>query len=117
LFEETVFGVLGSYTVDGRKGSEGSLGGAVTDDVGGWGERGLARRWGLDAGEREEECEVLCRDGEELGCEGEDGCAATPLSSVGLLEMLWFRWEVEVVWAWPFSLPCCDDLVLLAVVD
>lgn len=51
MFDEAEFGVLGSYTVEGRKGSEGSLGGAVTDDVGGWGERGLARRMGLDAGE------------------------------------------------------------------
>ena len=50
-----VFGELGLYTVAGSRGREGSWGGAVTDE-GGWytGERGLARRCGLDAGERVE---------------------------------------------------------------
>lgn len=51
LFAE-VFVELGSYTVDGSNGKVEGGGSAVTEREGSYtGERGLARRWGLDAGE------------------------------------------------------------------
>lgn len=58
LLDEVVFGVLGSYTVEGRSGNEGSVGGGEVNRGAAeglkTGERGRGRRLGLEAGERSE---------------------------------------------------------------
>ena len=104
LLVETLVGVLGSYTVEGSRvgGSEGILGGAVTDAGGSYtGERGLARR-GLEAGERE---------GDDGRREGESGCGcgAAPLTvaaaaaAVVVVVMLSLREKLGWWWCWGLS--------------
>jgi hypothetical protein len=101
---------LGSYTVAGRKDSEGSRGGTVADDDGGRyaGERGLARRWGLEAGEWEGWALAWVRVGEGAGREGESGCSATPLNGGADVDR-------AAVWR-ELLLPVAGDLLVVGVV-
>ena len=76
---DAVVGVLGSYTVAGCSGRVGIWGRVVTDEEGWYaGERGRARCWGLEAGERDEACACAVRNGEGLVAvrEGEGGASA-----------------------------------------
>jgi len=103
---EALLEPVGSYTVAGRKDREGSWGGVAAGEDGGYaGERGLARRWGLDAGEWEEKAPWE-RFGSGAGREGDDGCSAAPL---GCRETLG-------CWVWPFF-SVAGDLLLPGLCD
>jgi hypothetical protein len=102
LVVEVLVGVLGSYTVEGRRigGSEGIFGGPVTEDGGSYaGERGRCRR-GLDVGERG--AELAMREGESGPLAAAEGSVVLGVVMLSLREKLgwcwWCAWSLLLAW-------------------